>query len=115
MRWLAATGSSAERLLMNRFVLPAGVLAAMTVGAIAAPLASAEACDSFQGDNVAISSAKNLSCAKAKKEMDRYTGSISKNFSTPGNFKCKRKSGSKLSGTWKCTKGDKSFKFVFSD
>ena len=65
--------------------------------------------------NVLISSARNMKCKTAKKDMRRYKGSIKKNFTTPGRFHCHRVSGNRLGGQWRCVKGSKAYRFEFGD
>jgi hypothetical protein len=65
--------------------------------------------------NVEISSARNMSCRAAKRDLRRHKGSIGFRFRTPGGFRCTRVSGSSLAGQWRCVKGRKAYRFEFSD
>jgi hypothetical protein len=65
--------------------------------------------------NVKISSARNMTCSAAKKEMRRYQGSIARYFRTPGGFACSRVSGGDLGGQWRCVRGAQAFRFEFGD
>jgi hypothetical protein len=84
------------------------------------PTAGADAkivgCNVKADFNIVISSAKGISCEGARKEMRRYKGSIARTFKTPGGYSCKRVSGARLGGQWRCTKGkSRAFRFEFSD
>lgn len=65
--------------------------------------------------NVLISSARNMSCRAAAREMRTYRGSISPTFVIPGRFHCYRVSGGRLSGQWRCVRGTRAFPFEFGD
>ena len=65
--------------------------------------------------NLEISSARNMSCRSAKRDLRRHKGSIGFRFGTPGGFRCTRVSGSALAGQWRCVKGRKAYRFEFSD
>jgi hypothetical protein len=62
-----------------------------------------------------ISSARNMSCAAAARELRRYRGSVARRFTIPGGFVCYRVSGSRLAGQWRCVRGGRAFRFEFSD
>ena len=86
---------------------------------IATGVGTAEArvhtCHSSSSDNVQVSSARNMKCKTARKDIRRYHGSIKKHFTTPGGFKCHRVSGDRLAGQWRCVKGRKAYRFEFAD
>jgi hypothetical protein len=65
--------------------------------------------------SVLISSARNMSCGEAKRQMRRYRAPIYRRFETPGGFSCYRVSGSRYGGQWRCVKGSKAWRFEFSD
>lgn len=65
--------------------------------------------------NVLISSARNMSCRAAKRDMRRYNGSIRRYFRTPGGFSCSQVSGGRLGGQWRCIRGSKAYRFDFGD
>ena len=65
--------------------------------------------------NLEISSARNMSCRSAKRDLRRHKGSIGFRFRTPGGFRCTRVSGTALAGQWRCVKGHKAYRFEFSD
>jgi hypothetical protein len=65
--------------------------------------------------NLLVSSARNMTCTDAKRELRRYHGSISRRFRTPGGFVCYRVSGNRLAGQWRCVRGSRAFRFEFSD
>jgi hypothetical protein len=64
--------------------------------------------------NLKITAASNMRCRGARRVMRRHDGSISRRFKTDG-FRCKRIKGSATSGTWRCRKDQKAFKFAFGD
>lgn len=96
----------------------ASVLAALTLG-LASPTASQAGvvdCHVYASyPNVLISSARNMTCKEAAREMRRYKGSISRTFSTPGGFRCTRVSGGELGGQWRCVRQSQAFRFEFGD
>jgi hypothetical protein len=65
--------------------------------------------------NLLISSARNMSCRQAVRDMRRYRRSISRRFTTPGGFACVRVSGGDLGGQWRCTNGSRAYRFDFGD
>jgi hypothetical protein len=65
--------------------------------------------------NTRISSARNMTCRAAARELRRYRGSIHRRFRTPGGFQCGRVSGGRLGGQWRCVKGTRAFRFEFGD
>jgi hypothetical protein len=65
--------------------------------------------------NLYISSVRNMSCRRAKREMRRYRRPIHRRFRTPGGFHCYRVSGTSLGGQWRCRKGARAFRFEFGD
>jgi hypothetical protein len=65
--------------------------------------------------NVLISSARNMTCRAAAKEMRRYRKSIFRRFRTPGGFVCTQVSGVSLGGQWRCARGRQAFRFEFGD
>ena len=89
------------------------VAAGMNAGAADAKVRNCHSWASYP--NVLISSARNMKCKTAKKDMRRYKGSIKKHFTTPGGFHCHRVSGGRLGGQWRCVKGRKAYRFEFGD
>lgn len=65
--------------------------------------------------SVLISSARNMTCGQAKREMRRYKDRIFRTFTTPGGFYCHRVSGGTYGGQWRCKRGRQAFRFEFSD
>jgi hypothetical protein len=97
--------------------LLAAAVVAMTLapaGADAAP-SRVVGCHSRVDFNLGISSALNMRCRDAASEMKRNKGSISYRFTTPHHFHCKRVSGTRLGGQWRCVRGAKAFRFEFGD
>jgi hypothetical protein len=77
--------------------------------------ASLRDCDIQATNTTKISSARDMSCETAAREMRRYGGNISATFRTPGGFRCRQVSGGELGGQWRCVKGHKAFRFEFAD
>ncbi len=65
--------------------------------------------------NLLISSARNMTCRAAVREMRRHRRGISRRFRTPGGFLCDRVSGVRLGGQWRCVRGSRAFRFEFGD
>ncbi len=65
--------------------------------------------------NTKISSARNMTCRAAKRDLKRYDGPIKRRFKTPDGFRCKRVSGTALGGQWRCVKKRKAYRFEFGD
>ena len=95
-------------------VLTAVVLLGSVVPAGAAP-ARLRDCDTRADFNLHISSARNMFCRTARRDLRRHRGPIAFRFRTPGGFTCTRVSGNALAGQWRCVKGRKAYRFEFSD
>jgi hypothetical protein len=65
--------------------------------------------------NVLISSARNMSCRAAARDMRRYRHSIDRSFRTPGGFRCRQQSGVPEGGQWRCVRGGRAYRFEFGD
>ncbi len=65
--------------------------------------------------NILVTSARNMSCRAAARELRRYRGSITRVFRTPGGFVCGRVSGGPLGGEWRCVRKTQAFRFEFGD
>ncbi len=95
------------------------VMAVVVLLGTATPSGAAPArvrdCSAKVDFNVEISSARNMRCRTAKRDLRRHKGSIGFSFSTPGGFRCMRVSGTSLGGQWRCVKGRKAYRFEFSD
>ena len=72
-------------------------------------------CHAHADFNLLVTSARNMGCRAAARELRRYRGSISRRFHTPGGFSCYRVSGNRLAGRWRCVRGIRAFRFDFSD
>ena len=72
-------------------------------------------CSTRADFNLLISSARNMFCRTARRDLRRHRGPIAFRFSTPGGFHCMRVSGTALAGQWRCVKGRKAYRFEFSD
>ena len=95
-------------------VLAALVLLGPAVPAGASP-ARLRSCAVQVDFNVRVSSARNMRCRTAGRDLRRHRGSIATHFRTPGGFRCRRVSGSALAGQWRCVRGHKAYRFEFSD
>jgi hypothetical protein len=91
-------------------VLVAGALAFPSSGS-----ANFRHCHRHADFNVLITAVRDLGCRSAAREMKRYRGSISFRFRTPHGFRCKRVSGNRLGGTWRCVRRQRAFRFEFGD
>ncbi len=83
------------------------------------PAASAEVHDCnhwVHYPNMKISSARNMSCRRARGEMRCDPQPTRYRFTTRcRRFRCVRVSGMPLGGQWRCTKGRRAFRFEFGD
>ncbi len=104
--------------------LASAVLAASTLVLAPAPATGATAqsagvvdCRNYVHDeiNIVISSARNMRCRAAERDMERYRGPIRRRFKTPGGFRCLRVSGGAYGGQWRCVKGGRAYRFDFGD
>lgn len=103
--------------MRRSFVLLLG-LAFAYVGVSGAPAATQTVrdCNVFASyPNILISSAREMTCRAAVREMRRYRGQIYRRFRTPGGFVCTRVSGGRLGGQWRCANGGRAFRFEFGD
>jgi hypothetical protein len=95
-----------------------GISAVVLLGS-AAPAEATPAklrdCNTRAEFNLVISSARNMFCRTARRDLRRHRGSIAFRFSTPGGFGCMRVSGNALAGQWRCVKGRKAYRFEFAD
>jgi hypothetical protein len=72
-------------------------------------------CDTRADFNLHISSARNMFCRTARRDLRRHRAPIAFRFTTPGGFNCMRVSGNSLAGQWRCVKRRKAYRFEFSD
>jgi hypothetical protein len=77
--------------------------------------ASLRDCNIQATNTATISSARDMSCERAAREMRDYKGQISRRFATPAGFTCTRVSGGQFGGQWRCVQGHKAFRFEFRD
>ena len=98
------------------------IAVATAVLAVAGAAAPAEApaavrdCNTFAHyPNTKISSARNMTCRAARRDLKRYRGPIKRRFRTPGGFRCTRVSGGELGGQWRCMNGGRAYRFEFGD
>jgi hypothetical protein len=103
---------------MRHRVTITALLAALAVpaaGTTPAPAAVRD-CHTFAYyPNLLISSARNMTCAAARRDLKRHKKGISRSFRTPGGFRCRRVSGTELGGQWRCVKRAKAYRFEFGD
>ena len=90
------------------------VLLGSAVPAEAAPT-RLRSCHTRADFNLLISSARNMFCRTARRDLRRHNAPIAFRFRTPGGFRCMRVSGNALAGQWRCVKGRKAYRFEFSD
>jgi hypothetical protein len=98
---------------MRMIVLAAAV--ALPLAVPTAARASLHTCHIQATNTATISSARDMSCVRAAKEMRAYKGQISRRFTTPAKFACTRVSGGPLGGQWRCVHSNKAFRFEFRD
>jgi hypothetical protein len=98
--------------------LVAGLLASALAPAAPARVRSTSgvmSCSTRVDFNVEVSSARNMTCRQAARDLRRHRGSIGTRFRTPGGFSCRRVSGSPLAGQWRCTRTTRAYRFEFGD
>jgi hypothetical protein len=98
-----------------RVLLATAVVAAAMAGGGGVASARVVGCHNQVDFNLVISSARDMRCSNAAREMKRYRGSIKFRFTTPHGFHCKRVSGNRLGGQWRCVRRSKAFRFEFGD
>jgi hypothetical protein len=108
-------GSKAGKLAVSALLLVVVTFAGGAAARGTAQEARVVGCHAHADFNLLISSARNMSCRKAKRELRRYRGSIARRFRTPGGFRCHRVSGNRLAGQWRCVRSSRAFRFEFSD
>jgi hypothetical protein len=103
--------------MLRRVLVPLLVVASLAGAAAEAEASPTRVvrCHSAVDYNILISSARNMTCRAAAKEMRRYRKSIARRFRTPGGFRCYRVSGGALGGQWRCVRGARAFRFEFGD
>jgi hypothetical protein len=100
------------------WLAPVVAAVAFAGSALTAPLVSADVvdCDVFASfPNVKISSARNMTCRAAARDMRSYRGNVDRRFRTPGGFTCVRVSGGRLGGQWRCVRRAAAYRFEFGD
>jgi hypothetical protein len=106
------------RLVRTRATLLTMLAVVMLLGSVApsgAAPSRLRSCSTNADFNLHISSARNMRCQTAKRDLRRHKGSIGFRFRTPGGFACMRVSGTSLGGQWRCVKGRKAYRFEFAD
>jgi hypothetical protein len=93
----------------------AAAVAALLLAVVPSARASLRDCDITATNTATISSARDMSCERAAKEMRDYKGQISRRFTTPAKFTCTRVSGGQFGGQWRCVHKNKAFRFEFRD
>lgn len=91
--------------------------AACGVAALPLPVASAAVVDCHiqATETQVVSSARNMTCAAAARDVRRTRKSISFSFVSAGGFRCTRVSGMALGGQWRCVAGMRAYRFEFGD
>ncbi|MDQ5834614.1 MAG: hypothetical protein M3550_16425 [Actinomycetota bacterium] len=92
-----------------------GTLTALALPASSAGSAIVRNCNHAVDFNLKIISARNMRCRAARSVMRRNDDPIAVNFAAPNGFRCRLKEGGPLGGTWRCTRGEKAFRFDFAD
>src|SRR4051812_50138882 len=77
--------------------------------------AKVRSCHTRADFNLLISSARNMRCKTARRDLRRHVGSISFRFRTPGGFRCKRVSGNALAGQWRGGEQGQAHRLAVSD
>jgi len=100
-----------------RTVMALLVPLAITMSLIAASTAAARVvdCHLTASETQIITSARNMTCAAAARDVHRTRGSISYSYATAGGFRCTRVSGDRLGGEWRCVRGARAYRFEFGD
>ena len=92
-----------------------GLIAMIVLTGASVSAATVRSCAAKADFNVVVSSARNMSCATAARDIRAFRHSISRHFTTPGGFACGQVSGISLGGQWRCARGIKAYRFEFSD
>jgi hypothetical protein len=98
--------------------LLAAAVAAIAPGGPVAPQAGAAAvvdCRTPVGPLRVITSARNMTCRKAARDLRAYRGLTKRRFRTPGGFRCVQVSGVPVAGQWRCSRGARAYRFDFVD
>lgn len=108
---------------MKRFLTALVLMSAAAVGAApavgsntaGADEAAVRKCNRAVDDSLTIVAARNMSCRAAARVMGRYEGQIKRKFNTDDGFHCQLRKGNVASGSWRCTRNDRWFRFAFGD
>ena len=65
--------------------------------------------------NLLVSSARNMRCRAAARDIRGHQGPIKRRFTTPGGFRCVRMTGIPVSGQWRCVNDRRAYRFEFGD
>jgi len=98
-----------------RAALVAGFATTLLVLGTGVSSARVRTCHVAADATIHVSSARNMTCRAAARDIRRYRGSISTRFRTPGGFTCRRVSGNRLQGQWRCVNGAKAYRIEFAD
>ena len=101
--------------MLKRALVLALVALASSAGTVDAGNRGVVGCHYAVDYNLVVSSARNMTCRAAGRELRRYKKSISRRFRTPGGFVCTRVSGGTFGGQWRCVRGRQAFRFEFGD
>lgn len=94
---------------LARFLLPAALLAA----ALALPSSAlAVDCEARVGSTLyTVTSARDVSCADAARDLARLRGAFPARFRTPGRFACVKGAPVNRRAAWRCTRGSEAYRF----
>lgn len=98
--------------------LPLALSAAVLALGLAPDTSSAKVvdCDVYAvNPNILISSARDMTCRAAARDMRRTQKRITRRFTTRGGFRCIRVRGTEFSGQWRCVRGERAYRFEFAD
>ena len=101
---------------LRRILTVSVIASSLATGLTADASAKVRDCRIVLNATTTISSARNMTCRAAKRDLKAYKGPIYKrHFVTPGGFHCRRVSGSALGGQTRCAKDLKAYRFEFGD
>ena len=102
---------------MKRILATTALLLAVPLAAPAASPAAVVDCPrpdntgDFMLDTVFATSARNMSCDAATRDILRHRKAFRRSFKTPGGFRCVRTSTGERSSRWRCTRRSRAYRF----
>jgi hypothetical protein len=91
------------------------VLAVAAVGAGGDAEAARRHCNVQAYETVTITSARNMTCRAAKRDLRASKDVTRRRFTSAGGFHCKRIRGGTLAGEWRCVRGSRAYRYAFGD